>query len=176
MLEETWRNSFDSSTFVKLKENILVSSWSQTLSLRKTLYVRCLTGFWIRFLLFCRTHLRSSRLLVFCKISILENLAKFTGEHLYRNFYFNKVGGSRFTILLNRGFRHRFFPVNFAKNFREAFYGTPTNGNFGLFFSFAQISLYSENTHAVDLFDFSLSFFGSCIVSIFGYWHYFYMY
>ena len=48
-------------------------------------------------------------------------MAKFTGEHLYRNFYFNKIGGSRFAILLNRGFRRRFFSGELCKKFQRSF-------------------------------------------------------
>ena len=36
---------------------------------------------------------------------VLENFSKFTGKHLYRSLFFNKVAG----------LRHRCFPVNFAK-------------------------------------------------------------
>ena len=34
---------------------------------------------------------------VFCKKGVLKNFAKFTGKHLYRSLFFNKVGGGTCT-------------------------------------------------------------------------------
>ena len=45
------------------------------------------------------------------KISVLKNFTKFTGKHLCRSLFFNKVAG----------IRHRCFPVNFAKFVRTPF-------------------------------------------------------
>ena len=45
------------------------------------------------------------------KISVLKNFTKFTGKHLCRSLFFNKVAG----------LRHRCFPVNFAKFLRTSF-------------------------------------------------------
>ena len=36
---------------------------------------------------------RNSRPEVFCKKGVLKNLAKFTGKHLYKNVFLNKVAG-----------------------------------------------------------------------------------
>ena len=40
-------------------------------------------------------HDRSSSSKMFFKISVLKNLAKFTGKHLCQSFFFNKVTGPR---------------------------------------------------------------------------------
>ena len=37
--------------------------------------------------------MKSSRTEVLCKISVLKKLAKFTGKHLYRSLFFDKVAG-----------------------------------------------------------------------------------
>ena len=58
---------------------------------------------------------RSSRLEVFCRKDVLRNFAKFTGKHLCQSLFLNKVAG--LTVLKKR-FRHRCFPVNFAKFLR----------------------------------------------------------
>ena len=44
-------------------------------------------------LLFAALYFRSIRLEVFCKNSVLENLAKFTGKHMCWGLFFNKVAG-----------------------------------------------------------------------------------
>ena len=36
---------------------------------------------------------RSSRTEVFCKKGVLGNLTKFTGKHLWKSLFFNKVAG-----------------------------------------------------------------------------------
>ena len=38
---------------------------------------------------------RSSRLEVFCKNGVLKNFAKFTGEHLYGDLFFNKAAACK---------------------------------------------------------------------------------
>ena len=57
----------------------------------------------------------------FCKTSVLENLAKFVGKRLCRNFFFNIAAGLRTATLLKKRVRHRFFPVNFLKFLKTAF-------------------------------------------------------
>ena len=54
---------------------------------------------------------RSNRPEVFCKKSVLRNLAKFTGKRLCQSLFFNKVAD----------LRHRCFPVNFTKFLRTNF-------------------------------------------------------
>ena len=54
----------------------------------------------------------SSRLEVFCKKGIFKNFAKFTGKHLYRSHFFNKV----------KSLRYRCFLVNFANFLRVQFF------------------------------------------------------
>ena len=55
---------------------------------------------------------RSSHPEVFCKKGILRNFAKFTGKHLCRSLFLNKVAGLRQWCCL---------PVNFAKFLRTPF-------------------------------------------------------
>ena len=66
-------------------------------------------------------NIRSSCLEVFCKKSVLKNLAKFTGKHLCRSFFFNKVAGLRPATLSQKRLWHRCFPLNFAKFSRTPF-------------------------------------------------------
>ena len=46
---------------------------------------------------------------------VLRNLAKFTGKHLRRSLFFNKVAGLKPATLFKKRLWHRFFPVIFAK-------------------------------------------------------------
>ena len=43
---------------------------------------------------------RSSRPEVFCRKGVLRNFAKFTGKHLWKSLFFNKVAGLRPLLLL----------------------------------------------------------------------------
>ena len=43
-----------------------------------------------------------SRPKVFCKKGVLRNFAKFTGEHKYQSFFFNKVAGLRPATLFKK--------------------------------------------------------------------------
>ena len=54
---------------------------------------------------------RCSRPEVLCKKDALRNFAKFTGKHLCRSLFFNKVAAT----LLKKRLWHRCFPVSFAK-------------------------------------------------------------
>ena len=64
---------------------------------------------------------RSSHQEVFYKKRVLRNFAKFTGKHLCQGLFFHKVADHRPVTLLKRRFRHRCFPVNFAKFLRTFF-------------------------------------------------------
>ena len=55
---------------------------------------------------------------VFCKKDVLINFAKFTGKHLCRSLFFNKVAGLTPATLFKKRLWHRGFPVNFAKFLR----------------------------------------------------------
>ena len=59
---------------------------------------------------------------MFFKIGVLKNFAKFTGKHLCQSLFFNKVAGLRLAILLKKRHWHRWFPLNFAKNFKNTFF------------------------------------------------------
>ena len=52
---------------------------------------------------------------MFFKKVTLTNFAKFTGKHLCRSLYFNKIAGQKPATLLKKRLRWRRFPVNFAK-------------------------------------------------------------
>ena len=64
---------------------------------------------------------RNSRLEVFFKKGALKNFSKFTGKHLCRSLFFNKVAGLTPATLLKKRLRHRCFPVNFEKLLRTPF-------------------------------------------------------
>ena len=64
---------------------------------------------------------RSSRPEVSCKKGVLGNFAKFTGQHLCQNLFFNKVVGLRPANLLKKRLWHSCFPVNFAEFLRTPF-------------------------------------------------------
>ena len=63
---------------------------------------------------------RSSCPMVFYKMGVCRNFAKFTGKHLCQSLFFNKVAG-RPATLLKRRLWHRCFPVNFAKFLKTPF-------------------------------------------------------
>ena len=69
----------------------------------------------------CSFFFRKSHAEVFCKKSVLRNLARFTGKHLRQILFFNKVAGLRPVTLLKKKFWHSYFPVNFAKFLRTPF-------------------------------------------------------
>ena len=56
----------------------------------------------------------------------LKNFAKFTGKHLCRSLFFNKV--AKPATLLKKTLRYRYFPVNFAK-FLSVTFLQNTSGN-----------------------------------------------
>ena len=65
---------------------------------------------------------RSSRLEVFCKKDVLENLAKFAVKHLCQRLFFSRAAGLRPVTLLKKSLWHRCFPVNFVKFLRTPFF------------------------------------------------------
>ena len=60
---------------------------------------------------------------LFCKEGVLENLAKFTGKHLFQSLLFNKVAGPKPAALLKK--RHSITGVflRILRNFQEHFFG-----------------------------------------------------
>ena len=65
---------------------------------------------------------RSGRPEVVCKKRVLKNFSKFTGKHLCRSLFFNKVAGLRSSTLLKKRLWHRCFPVDFEKFLRTPFF------------------------------------------------------
>ena len=65
---------------------------------------------------------RSGRPEVVCKKRVLKNFSKFTGKHLCRSLFFNKVAGLRSATLLKKRLWHRCFPVDFEKFLRTPFF------------------------------------------------------
>ena len=53
---------------------------------------------------------------------VLKNFDKFTGKHLCRNLFFNKVAELRPATLVKKRLPHRCFPVNFAKFLRTSYF------------------------------------------------------
>ena len=64
---------------------------------------------------------RSSRLEMFCREDVLRNFAKFTGKHLYRSIFSNK---------LKKTLWNRCFPENFAKSLRTLYLQDTSSGYF----------------------------------------------
>ena len=58
---------------------------------------------------------------MFCKKGVLRNFSKFTGKHLCRSLFFNKVAGLRPATLLKKKLLHRCFPANVGKFLRTSF-------------------------------------------------------
>ena len=56
------------------------------------------------------------------KKGVPKNFAKFTGKHLIRSLFLNKVAGLSQATLLKERLRHRSSPVNFAKFLRTSFF------------------------------------------------------
>ena len=57
----------------------------------------------------------SSRPELFCKNSVLENVANFTEKRLYQSLFFNKAAWMRTAALLKKSFWHMCFLVSFGK-------------------------------------------------------------
>ena len=58
---------------------------------------------------------------MFCKKGVLRDFSKFTGKHLCRSLFFNKVAGLRPATLLKKKLLHRCFPANVGKFLRTSF-------------------------------------------------------
>ena len=54
----------------------------------------------------------------YVKKGVLRNFTKFTGNHLCRSLFFNKVEGLSPATLLKKRLWHRCFPLNFANFLR----------------------------------------------------------
>ena len=67
---------------------------------------------------------RRSRSLIFHKIGVVENFAKFAGKHLCKNLFLNKIAGFQPATTLKKRLWHRCFPMNFGKFSRTPFYRT----------------------------------------------------
>ena len=55
------------------------------------------------------------------KKGVLRNFGKFTGKHLWRSLFFNKVVGLRPATLFKKRLWHKCFPMSFAKFLRTPF-------------------------------------------------------
>ena len=55
------------------------------------------------------------------KKGVLINFGKFTGKHLWRSLFFNKVVGIRPATLFKKRLWHKCFPMSFAKFLRTPF-------------------------------------------------------
>ena len=70
----------------------------------------------VQFYIFRSNHQRCSVIKV-----VFRNFAKFTGKHLCKSLFFNKVAGLKSATLLKKNLWHRCFPVNFTKFLRTPF-------------------------------------------------------
>ena len=64
---------------------------------------------------------RLHHLQVFFKIGYLKSFVKFTGKHLCRGLFFNKVTSLQFSSLLKGRLQYRCFPIIFLKFSRATF-------------------------------------------------------
>ena len=69
------------------------------------------------FNLFRSSHQRCSM-----KKNVLNNFAKFTGKHMHKSHFFNKVTGLRYSTLLKKRLWHRCLFADFAKTFKNTFF------------------------------------------------------
>ena len=67
------------------------------------------------------SHKGNSRPEVFCKKDVLRTFTKFTGKHLCKSLFFNKIAGLRPATLFKKRLWQKSFPVNFAKFLRTPF-------------------------------------------------------
>ena len=58
---------------------------------------------------------------LFCKEGVLENLAKFTGKHLFQSLLFNKVAGPKPAALLKKDTLSQVFSLEFCEIFKNTF-------------------------------------------------------
>ena len=65
-------------------------------------------------------------------IGILKKFAKFTGKHLYRSLFFNKVAGLQPATLLKKRLWYWCSLLNFAEFFRKPFLQNTSRGCFCL--------------------------------------------
>ena len=66
-------------------------------------------------------------------LGVPKNFAKFTGKHLRRILFFDKVADLISTVRVRVRVRlyHKCFPENFAKALRTPFFTEPSTGCFG---------------------------------------------
>ena len=69
----------------------------------------------------CSKH-RSNRPEVFCTKGVVRNFTKFTGKHMYKSLFLNKVAGLRPATLLKKRLWYRCLPANFVKFLRTLFF------------------------------------------------------
>ena len=56
------------------------------------------------------------------KKDILENFVKFTRKHLCWSLFFNKITDLQLAILLEKRLRHKCFPFEFCKIYKNTFF------------------------------------------------------
>ena len=82
--------------------------------------------------------IRSSCSQVFDRKAVLWNLAKFTGKHLCKNLFFNKVATLRPSTVLEKRLWHRCFCTIFKNIF---YYTTPLVAAFGEYIIKSRVTL-----------------------------------
>ena len=53
---------------------------------------------------------------------VLKNFANFRRKHLCRSLILKNVGGFKSGILTKKKLRHKYFPVNFSKIFKNTYF------------------------------------------------------
>ena len=99
----------------------------------------------------CSGIYKSSHLQVFFKIGVFKNVTIFTEKHLCWSL-FNKVAGVKAYNFIKKRLRHRCFPVNTAKIFKNSFfYRTPLIAASGFLTKLAKNNC-EENHFSVEFF------------------------
>ena len=91
-----------------------INNWMVFEALNKTIF-----NLWIS---------RESRPEMCCKKGVFKNFVKFTGTHLRRGLFLNKVAGLRPATLLKKRLWHKCFLVNFTKFLRTPFFINTSGG------------------------------------------------
>ena len=89
------------------------------------------------------------------KKGVLINFGKFTGKHLWRSLFFNKVVGIRPATLFKKRLWHKCFPMSFAKFLRTPFV---TEDFWWLVQTTVNISVFSANSKGFKEFESGISF------------------
>ena len=123
--KELWHRCFNRTIPVVASADFkFVIRSPEVLWRKKCLYLHELSSFTIWLISQYQVHLnnRSSHKNVFCKKVVLKNFAQFAEKNLCRCLFFHKVVSLGPATLLQKRFRRRCIPVNFAKKFKNTYF------------------------------------------------------